>query len=186
MLLKLRAGPFRVLLVFMLGFFTRPALADITVGKPAPEFKLYDQQGQIHSLADYAGRWVALYFYPKDDTPGCTIEACRFRDDLVKIRSLNAEVLGISLDSTGNHARFAARHDLQFPLLSDPEGRIAELYGCLLSMGPLKLARRHTFLVDTHGKIARIFRSVDPRTHSAEVIAALEELQSKRAGSDNK
>lgn len=166
-------------LVLMFGIFSKSAVAEIIVGKPAPGFDLYDQQGQQHSLADYSGKWVVLYFYPKDDTPGCTIEACRFRDDYQRIQSLGAEILGISLDGTESHARFANDHDLPFPLLSDPGGNVAKQYGCLFSLGPLKLARRNTFIIDRKGHVAKIYRDVDPRHHSDQVITDLQELQAK-------
>ena len=163
----------------MFGLFSKSAVAAIAVGKPAPAFDLFDQHGQKHTLADYVGKWVVLYFYPKDDTPGCTIEACKFRDDYQKIRSLGAEVLGVSLDSTGSHARFAAKHDLPFPLLSDPTGIVSELYGCLFSLGPLKLDRRNTVIIDRKGNVAKIYRDVDPRRHSDQIIADLQQLQAK-------
>ena len=152
---------------------------NIDVGTPAPGFELYDQQQQQHSLADYAGKWVVLYFYPRDDTPGCTIEACRFRDDYEQIKSLGAEIVGISLDSTVSHARFASNHNLPFPLLSDPGGNVAGLYGCLFSLGPLKLARRNTIIIDAKGNVAKIYREVDPRLHSEQIITDLQQLQSK-------
>lgn len=177
---KSAAGRYCTLvLVLMFGLFSKTAAADIAVGKAAPEFKLYDQNEQLHNLADYAGKWVILYFYPKDDTPGCTIEACKFRDDYQRIKSLGAEIIGISLDSTDSHASFASAHKLPFPLLSDPGGKVAKLYGCLFALGPLKLARRNTFLIDPKGKIAKIYREVDPRQHSEQIINDLQQLQSK-------
>ena len=132
-----------------------------------------------HALADYAGKWVVLYFYPKDDTPGCAIEACKFRDDYQAIKSLGAEILGVSLDSTDSHASFASDHQLPFPLLADPGGEVARSYGCLFSLGPLKLAKRNTFIIDKQGKIAKIYRDVDPRRHSEQVITDLQQLQPK-------
>jgi len=166
-----------LLLVF--GLFSKSAAADIAVGKQAPAFELYDQHEQQHTLADYSGKWLVLYFYPKDDTPGCTLEACRFRDDYQRLKSLGAEILGVSLDNVESHARFAANHTLPFPLLSDPGGKVAELYGCLFSLGPLKLARRNTFIIDGKGNIAMIYRDVDPRLHSDQIINDLQKLQAK-------
>ena len=170
---------FGCVFVLMFGLFTKSAAADIAVGKAAPGFTLYDQNAQQHTLEEYAGKWVVLYFYPKDDTPGCTIEACKFRDDYQQIKSLGVEILGVSLDSTDSHARFANTHELPFPLLSDPGGKVAELYGCLFSLGPLKLARRNTIIIDQKGKIAKIYRDVDPRRHSEQIINDLQQLQSK-------
>ena len=168
-----------LVLILMFGFFAKAAPADIEVGKPAPRFELYDQQLRLHNLKDYTGKWLVLYFYPKDDTPGCTIEACKFRDDYYRIHSLDAEVLGISLDSSDSHAQFATAQSLPFPLLSDPEGAVAAAYGSLLALGPIKLAKRHTIIIDKRGHIARIYTRVDPRRHSAQIIADLQELQSK-------
>lgn len=177
---RLTTGYYRVLvLVLMFGFFSKKVCADVAVGKPAPAFTLYDQHEHKHSLADYAGKWLVLYFYPKDDTPGCTIEACKFRDDYQRILSLGAEVLGVSLDSTGSHARFASEYNLPFPLLSDPDGKVAREYGCLFKVGLFKLAKRNTFIIDKKGRIARIYRDVDPRRHSEQIITDLQQLQSK-------
>jgi peroxiredoxin Q/BCP len=168
-----------LVLALMFGFFAKTARAQIKIDQPWPAFEMQDQHGRRHRLEDYAGKWLVLYFYPRDDTPGCTIEACKFRDDLYLIRSMNADVLGVSLDSVGSHARFAADYGLPFPLLADRRGEAAAAYGVLLSMGPLKLARRNTFLIDPKGNIARIYRKVDPKRHSEEVIADLRELQTK-------
>lgn len=145
-------------------------------GDVAPDFHLIDQYQKPHKLSDYAGQWLVLYFYPKNDTPGCTTEACNFRDDIFKIRALNASVLGVSLDSAESHARFAEKHGLPFSLLSDAKKEVAKKYGCLASMGPIQYAKRHTFIIDPHGKLAKIYRNVKPKTHSAEVIADLKAL----------
>ena len=132
---------------------------------------------KTHSLEQYQGKWVVLYFYPKDDTPGCTTEACNFRDDIFKLRALDAEVLGVSLDSTESHARFAEKYGLPFPLLSDAEGETARQYGSLTKWLGMTIAARHTFIIDPAGKIAKTYRKVDPDTHSAEVLADLTNLQ---------
>jgi len=176
---KFSYGKYLVLFPLMFGFFNKSAYAQIEIGKPAPAFELYDQQQHMHSLKDYAGKWLILYFYPRDSTPGCTIEACKFRDDYSRIRALDAEILGISLDSMESHARFVADRSLPFPLLSDPEGTVADAYGCLFKLGPVKLAQRFTVIIDQRGHIARIYHSVDPRTHSTQIIADLLALQSK-------
>ena len=156
---------------------TAPRLAE---GNTAPEFQLNDQQGALHRLAEYRGRWLVLYFYPKDDTPGCTREACNFRDDIHNLRALNAEIIGISVDDTASHARFATRYHLPFPLLSDPQGHTAAAYGALFQLGPLRVARRQTFIVTPEGRIGRVYRHVNPTRHVTEVAQALKELQNQQ------
>ena len=143
----------------------------------APAFVLKDQANQAHALADYRGRWVVLYFYPKDDTPGCTTEACNFRDDLGALRALTVQVLGVSLDDVQSHARFAEKFRLTFPLLADTDGVVARAYGALWSLGPIKFAKRHSFIVDPEGRIAKIYRDVKPETHSRELQQDLKALQ---------
>lgn len=151
----------------------------LTPGAPAPDFDLPDQHGRQHRLADYQGRWLVLYFYPKDDTPGCTVEACAFRDGLQDLQALNAAVLGVSLDDTHSHARFAGKFSLPFPLLADAGGRVARAYGSLLSLGPIKVARRHSFVIDTQGRLARVYREVSPRGHVQQVCEGLRALQAR-------
>lgn len=147
------------------------------IGQPAPDFLLQDQNGTNRGLADFRGRWLVLYFYPKDDTPGCTTEACQFRDDYAGVKQLGAEILGVSIDSRDSHAEFSREYKLPFSLLADVEGRVAKQYGALRGFWPLRFARRHTFLIDPHGKVAKIYRAVDPKTHSREVIADVQSLQ---------
>ena len=142
----------------------------IAVGAPAPGFELEDQDTKTRRLSDYRGRWVVLYFYPKDNTPGCTVEACKFRDDLPTLRTLGVEIVAVSVGSAESHARFAERHSLAFPLLADIGGAVAKAYGSLWSFGPIKFSRRHTFVIDPQGKIARIYRNVKPNEHSRQVI----------------
>jgi len=148
----------------------------LKVGDPAPEFTLPDQDGKRHSLSDYRGGWVVLYFYPKDDTPGCTTEACRFRDDASTLEGMGVSVLGISLDDVESHRAFAQKYHLPFPLLYDRKGRVAKRYGSLFKLGPVRFARRHTFIIDPQGRIAKIYRHVKPKVHSDEVIADLKAL----------
>jgi peroxiredoxin Q/BCP len=154
------------------------AIADggVEVGAPAPEFELPDQDGQLHSLEDYRDQWVVLYFYPKDDTPGCTTEACEFRDNIFAFRKLNAQVLGVSLDDIESHKDFAENHGLPFPLLADAEGTAADAYGVKTKMMGWTVAKRQTFIVDPTGNIARHYVKVDPDEHAAEVLADLEAL----------
>jgi peroxiredoxin Q/BCP len=146
-------------------------------GSAAPDFSLLDQNGQTHRLGDYAGRWLVLYFYPKDDTPGCTREACRFRDDIGILGDLDAAVVGVSVDDVRSHAEFARKYQLPFPLLSDPDGKTAAAYDSLLNLGVARLARRHTFIVGPDGRIAARFDKVNPATHAEDVARTLEALQ---------
>ena len=146
-------------------------------GSAAPDFALPDQSGRIHRLSDYTGRWLVLYFYPRDDTPICTQEACRFRDDIGTLGKLDAAVVGISVDSPQSHAEFSRKYSLPFPLLSDPDGRVATAYGSLLNLGLMRFARRHTFIIAPDGRIAARFDHVDPARHAEEVRDALLGLQ---------
>ncbi len=147
------------------------------VGQPAPDFKLPDQNSKVHTLEDFRGKWLALYFYPKDDTPGCTEQACKFRDDLHKLTALGANVVGVSVDDTTSHANFAKKYNLPFPLLADNNGETAAQYGSLLNLGIVKFAKRNTFLIDPKGKIAKIYLSASASRNSIEVIEDLKKLQ---------
>lgn len=146
-------------------------------GAPAPEFSLADHSGKTRTLAEFRGKWVVLYFYPKDDTPGCTEEACNFRDDIFALDQLGAQVLGVSLDDSASHAQFAKKYSLPFPLLADPTGAVTRRYGALAEGS--RYARRYTFLIDPAGKVAKVYTSVETSRHSAEVIGDLKRL-SKR------
>ena len=149
------------------------------VGGLAPEFELPDQTGQLHSLEDYREQWVVLYFYPKDETPGCTKEACEFRDNIFAFRDLNAQVLGVSLDDVDSHREFAENHSLPFPLLADTDGRTSDAYGVKTRMFGMTVARRETFIIDPNGNIAKHYEEVKPGEHSAEVLADLKALSDK-------
>jgi len=155
---------------------------DLKIGDAAPGFELSDQNGATHRLECYRGRWLVLYFYPRDDTPGCTREACEFRDDLPALRDLQATLLGVSTDAPASHRKFAAKYRLSFPLLSDPHGRVVAAYGSLFTLGPLRFARRHSFIIDPAGKLAEIYRHVDPATHSMRVRDDLRALLGADAG----
>lgn len=146
-------------------------------GSVAPDFALNDSQGKTHRLHDYAGRWLVLYFYPRDNTPICTREACRFRDDIGVMGDLGATVVGVSMDDARSHAAFASKHHIPFPLLSDPDGRTAADYDSLLNLGLVKFARRRTFIIGPDGRIAARFDKVDPALHVQEVAHALRTLQ---------
>ncbi len=153
--------------------------------KKAPDFTLEDQNGTKHSLADYAGRWVVIYFYPKDDTPGCTTEACSFRDSRDAIAEFgNSVVIGISKDTVKSHKKFADKFDLNFTLLSDPEHKVIEAYGAWQekSMFGKKYMgiQRMTVIIDPIGNIVKEYPKVSPNKHGAEIIADLRQLQAAR------
>lgn len=153
----------------------------LEVGQLAPEFRLQDQDGLTRSLSDARGRWVVVYFYPKDDTPGCTKEACSFRDDLPRFEGLNAWVWGVSADDEQAHRKFARKYELNFPLLVDPGKEMLGAYGAWVEksmygktyMGVARI----TYLIDPEGRVARVWPKVKPEEHAAEVAAALEELR---------
>jgi peroxiredoxin Q/BCP len=148
-------------------------------GEAAPDFALSDQHGVRHELKQYAGKWLVLYFYPKDDTPGCTQEACAFRDDLHKLTALGAVVIGISVDDSASHAEFAEKYHLPFPLLADKSGAVAARYGALLDMVLFKVAKRYTFLIDPQGRIAKVYLKVETSRHSTDVIEDLKAMIAK-------
>jgi peroxiredoxin Q/BCP len=154
-------------------------------GDPAPEIALPDDDGTIHRLSDRRGHWTIVYFYPKDDTPGCTLEACEFRDDHQRIVGADAEIWGISPDGAASHAAFRASFGLPFPLLSDEEHDVAEAYGAWTLRrrdGREYLGiQRSSFLVDPDGRIARVWPKVQAEGHAAEVISALAEATAERA-----
>jgi thioredoxin-dependent peroxiredoxin len=150
------------------------------VGSPAPAFKLQDQSGKWHSLSDYRGKWVVLYFYPKDNTPGCTTQACEFRDNIFAYRELGAVILGVSVDDVASHKSFSEQHGLPFPILADSEKKTTAAYGTLTKyVGIAELARRDTFIIDPEGKVAKHYVKVDPKGHSEIVLADLRQLAKK-------
>jgi len=146
-------------------------------GDDAPHFSLPDNQGRQVNLNDFKGKWVVLYFYPKDDTPGCTTEACHFRDDFKLLENLGAQVIGMSIDDSFSHKKFAEKYNLPFPLLSDASGEVASLYGALNNFLVIKLAKRYTYLINPQGKIAKIYLSVNTSKHSQEIIEDLKKLK---------
>lgn len=172
---------------FLLRFFwvllallawVRPSLAAVPqVGQMAPEFRVIDQNGQIQTLDMYRGKWLVLYFYPKDGTPGCTTEACAFRDDILQIKNLGAAVVGVSIDDASNHADFAKNHHLPFPLLADKDGHIAVLYGSEISFMGYKIAKRNTFIISPDGRISKVYENVSPDSNPAEVVHELHQLK---------
>ncbi len=167
-----------VLVVFLVPrLLSSPRAAIPVPGSPAPELTLVSQEGSSVSLKDYRGLWVVLYFYPKDQTPGCTREAHNFQVDQSKYDARNSVVLGVSVDSVDSHKKFCTKEGLNFKLLADGDGKVSREYGSLTNLGVVKFAARHTFLIDPSGKIARTYVDVDPTRHSLEVVAALDQLQ---------
>ena len=164
------------LLVFLL-ITSSSVLADLEVGDKAPNFILNDQNNESHQLSDYEGRWVILYFYPKDDTPGCTTQACDFRDAVKRIIASRSVVFGLSLDSVESHKRFSDKNNLPFSLLSDEEGVAAKSYESLNNFMGYKSAKRNTFIINPQGFLSKIYLSVDPKTHSQMVLNDLSLLQ---------
>ena len=146
------------------------------VGSAAPSFKLQDQNGEWHNLEDYKGTWLAVYFYPRDDTPGCTTEACNFRDNIYAFKAIGAEVVGISVDDVESHKEFSDKYKLPFTILADEQGQTARDYGVLRDFKLVKLASRQSFLISPEGNIAKHYEDVDPDTHTEEVLADLKGL----------
>lgn len=149
------------------------------VGVAAPDFTLNSQEGTPINLHDFRGQWVVLYFYPKDMSPGCTIEAHAFQNDLDKYQKLNAVIVGVSVDTVDSHKAFCAKDGLNFKLLADVNHDISSKYGSVMTFGTNTVAARNTFLINPKGEIVKEFVKVNPSTHSADVLAALDELQKK-------
>jgi peroxiredoxin Q/BCP len=141
------------------------------VGQMAPDFTLPSQDGSKISLHDFRGKWVVLYFYPKDGTSGCTLEAHNFQRDIQKYQALNAEIVGVSVDTPDSHKQFCAKQDLHFKLLADTEKKVSEAYDSLMMI--VHYSSRNTFLISPDGKIAKVWIGVNPAKHSEEVLAAL-------------
>jgi thioredoxin-dependent peroxiredoxin len=148
-------------------------------GKAAPTFTLPSQEGAQVSLADFKGKWVVLYFYPKDFTSGCTLEAHNFQRDLEKYTAKNAVILGVSVDTVDSHKSFCTKESLNFKLLADPDHAVVEKYGSVMDHNGMTLAARNTFLIDPSGTIRKVYLKVSPQGHSDEVLADLQQLQGK-------
>lgn len=153
------------------------AFSTPSVGSMAPEFTLNSQEGEPVSLKDYRGKWVVLYFYPRDFTSGCTLEAHNFQRDHPQYQQKGAVVLGVSVDSADSHKQFCTKEGLNFKLLADTDHRVSREYGSLTNLGLVKFASRHTFIINPDGKVVKIFTAVNPNKHSEEVLVALAELQ---------
>jgi thioredoxin-dependent peroxiredoxin len=159
--------------------FADQALVVPSVGQPAPAFSLTSNEGKPASLADFRGKWVVLYFYPKDFTSGCTVEAHNFQRDLAKYEAAGAVIVGVSMDTAESHKDFCAKEGLHFHLLADPDAKVSTEYGSVMEHEGKKYSARNTFLIDPSGKIVKVFTGVKPSEHSEEVLAALKELQTK-------
>ena len=147
------------------------------VGSAAPVFSLTSNEGKPVTLGEYKGKWVVLYFYPKDFTSGCTLQARNFQRDLAKYEAANAVILGVSVDTAESHKEFCAKEGLNFKLLSDTDAKVSNEYGSVMEYQGTKLSARNTFIIGPDGKIAKVFPKVNVKVHSEEVLAALAELQ---------
>jgi peroxiredoxin Q/BCP len=171
-----------IVTIGMLATVSAFAISDMpAVGADAPDFSLTTNEGNKVSLQDFRGQWVVLYFYPKDFTSGCTLEAHNFQRDLDKYKAMKTVVLGVSVDTAESHKDFCAKEGLAFKLLSDPGGKISDTYGSVIDNQGTKYSARNTFIIDPQGKIAKVFVKVKPADHSDEVLAALETLQKEAA-----
>ncbi len=167
-----------ILIIAILGYISySQAPNSVKAGEKAPDFRLNDQQGKPHALSDYAGKYLILYFYPKNDTPVCTEEACHFRDDTIQLNILNANVVGISIDSSESNDEFAQKYHLPFPLLADTDGTAAKAYNSLTNLFITKIAKRRTFLINPAGNIERIYTNIDVSKHSQQIINDLRLLK---------
>ena len=167
-----------VLVVLVPRLLSHPAMP--SEGSTAPDFTLPSQEGSSVSLKDYRGRWVVLYFYPKDQTPGCSQEAHNFQVDQPKYAERNAVVVGVSLDSVDSHKNFCAKEGLNFKLLADPEHTAVQKYGSVMEYNGITLAARNTFLIDPTGVIRKVYLKVNPQGHSEEVLADLDQLEAAK------
>ncbi len=168
---------FAFVFVLALTGYAQTPLAVPEIGAEAPTFKLTSNEGKLVSLKDYKGKYVVLYFYPKDFTSGCTLEAKNFERDIAKYEAAKAVVLGVSVDTADSHKEFCTKEGLSFKLLSDTDAAVSTAYGSVMEYNGAKLSARNTFIIDGKGKIVRVFTKVKPSGHSDEVLAALAELK---------
>ncbi len=164
-------------IVMVSAFFGAASAGDApAVGTAAPAFNLQDQNGDWHKLEDYSGQWLAVYFYPRDDTPGCTTEACNFRDNIYAFKAIGAAVVGISVDDVESHKEFSDKYKLPFTILADSDNETSKAYGVLRDYKLIKIASRQTFLIDPEGNIAKHYDDVDPDEHTNEVLTDIKEF----------
>lgn len=170
-----------VLLIAILGYRSYSNnSSSLQIDQRAPDFTLKDADNNTHALSDYKGRFLVLYFYPKDDTPGCTKEACNFRDRTDELKKLGAAVVGISIDSPESHRKFADKYQLPFTLLADSNGEVARRYGALSNFIIAKIAKRHTFIIGPDSKIKKIYTHMDVSNHSQQIIDDLQTIQQRQ------
>lgn len=162
--------------LFSILLITQLHASDSWVGKKAPYFDLPDQNGEFHNLKEYSGQWLVLYFYPKDDTPGCTTEALNFTKDYKSFEKLGAVVVGASLDNVESHKKFADKHNIQFTLLADKDKVMANAYGVVKNIPLMSYAKRQTFIINPTGRVAKFYEDVNSDLHSAQVISDLTHL----------
>ena len=168
-----------ILLFFFIGIVMGDDAMPVKIGDPAPDFQVKDDAGAIRTLAEFRGKKVVLYFYPKDDTPGCTKEACSFRDGYSTLQDAGIVILGVSFDSPEAHRKFKEKYKLPFALLSDEKKEVAEAYGASGGLLGSLMAKRYTYLIDEDGKIVHIFKKVDVKNHAEEVLQAFSEHSKK-------
>ena len=171
----------KILFLLLITFLSVPVFAGEPpmVGSDAPSFNLQDQNGDWHTLESFHGQWLAMYFYPRDDTPGCTTEACNFRDNIYAFKAIGAAVVGISVDDVDSHKEFSDKYKLPFTILADEDGKTADAYGVLRDYKLIKLASRQSFLINPDGKIAKHYEDVDPDTHTDEVLEDIKTLMER-------
>ena len=178
--MKLTAILIAAIALVAVALFLRTARADNKapeVGAPAPDFTLNSQEGKPVSLHDFKGKWVVLYFYPKDFTSGCTVEAHNFQRDLAEYEKRNAVIVGVSVQDADSHQKFCTKEGLSFKLLADTDHKVSETYDSFMNLAVMKLSARHTFLIDPNGVIRKTYLDVKPEQHSAEVLADLDAIQ---------
>ncbi len=175
----------KILLSILLFLLSAPIFAGEppAVGSDAPSFNLQDQNGEWHTLGDYRGQWLAVYFYPRDDTPGCTTEACNFRDNIYAFKAIGAAVVGISVDDVDSHKEFSDKYKLPFTILADEGGKTSKAYGVLKDYKLLKLASRQSFLINPEGRIVKHYADVDPDKHTDQVLADIKTLMESATNS---
>lgn len=168
----------KLILLLLITLLSTPLMAGDppAVGSDAPAFNLQDQNGDWHKLEDYSGQWLAVYFYPRDDTPGCTTEACNFRDNIYAFKAIDAAVVGVSVDDVESHKKFSDKYKLPFTILADEGANMAKAYGVLKDYKLVKLASRQSFLINPEGKVAKHYADVDPDEHTQQVLADIKSM----------